>query len=319
MIPPLRIAYKRAERSLVLLTAAVRPTEHRLALERRLRGEEEFRKLQEADAVFVSYGKAGRTWLRVLISRVYQVRHGLAKRHLIGFDNLHWRVPAIPRLLFTHDNYLKDYTGHAADKRDYHGHRVVLLVRHPADTAVSQYFQWKFRMRGRKMAMNRYPGEGEAVEIADFVMDAEAGLPKIVDFMNLWASELPRLRGGLLLRYEDLRADTAGQLGRVFDFLGTPAGEAELAEAVRFASVENMRQMESKGTFWLAGSRLTTRDRDNPDAYKVRRAKVGGWRDYLDDAAAARVEAYLAERLDPFFGYTEPAAPTSASPPPASS
>jgi len=319
MIPPLRIAYKRAERSLMLLTAVARPRAERLALERRLRGEEEFRKLQQSDAVFVSYGKAGRTWLRVLISRVYQVRHGLAKRHLIGFDNLHWRVPAIPKLLFTHDNYLKDYTGHAADKRDYYGHKVVLLVRHPADTAVSQYFQWKFRMRDRKKAMNRYPGEGASPEIADFVMDPEAGLPKIVGFMNLWASELPRLRGGLLLRYEDLRADTAAQLGRVFDFLGTPAGEAELAEAVRFASVENMRQMEAKGSFWLAGSRLTTRDRDNPDAYKVRRAKVGGWRDYLETEAVAGIEAYLAEHLDPLFGYAEPAAPTSASPPPASS
>jgi len=37
----------------------------------------------------------------------------------------------------------------------------------------------------------------------------------------------------------------------------------------------------------------------------VRRAKVGGWRDYLDEAQAHDVEAYLRERLDPFFGYGE--------------
>ncbi|WP_366554938.1 sulfotransferase domain-containing protein [Aquibaculum sediminis] len=303
--PPLRIASKRAGRALRLLTAVTRSPEARLALERRLRGEEEFRKLSQADAVFVSYGKAGRTWLRVLISRVYQVRHGLAERHMIGFDNLHWRVAAIPKLMFTHDNYLKDYTGHAEDKRDYYGHKVVLLVRHPADTAVSQFFQWKFRMRDRKKAMNRYPGQGAAVEVGDFIMDPDAGLPKIVAFMNLWAQEFPKLQGSLLLRYEDLRSDTAGQLGRVFAFLGTPASDEELQEAVRFASVENMRQMEAKGTFWLAGSRMRTRDKSNPDAYKVRRAKVGGWRDYLDEAKAAEVETYLRERLDPMFGYSE--------------
>lgn len=305
MNPTLRIASKRAGRALRLLTAVTRTPEARLALERRLRGEEEFRKLSQADAVIVSFGKAGRTWLRVLISRVYQVRHGLAERHLIGFDNLHWRVSAIPKLMFTHDNYLKDYTGHAEDKRDYHGHKVVLLVRHPADTAVSQFFQWKFRMRDRKKAMNRYPGQGAAVEVGDFIMDPDAGLPKIVAFMNLWAREFPKLEGSLLLRYEDLRSDTAGQLGRVFEFLGTPASDEELQEAVRFASVENMRQMESKGTFWLAGSRMRTRDKNNPDAYKVRRAKVGGWRDYLDEAKAAEVEAYLRERLAPMFGYAE--------------
>jgi len=304
MIPPLRIAYKRATRTAALLAAAVRSPEERLALERRLRGEEEYRKLQQADAVIVSYGKAGRTWLRVLISRVYQLRHGLSESNLIGFDNLHWKARAIPKLMFTHDNYLKDYTGNAADKRDYHGHKVALLVRHPADTAVSQFFQWKFRMRPRKKVMNRYPGQ-EALEVGDFIMNPDAGLPRIVDFMNLWAREFPQLQSSLLLRYEDLRADTAGELGRVFEFLDTPASSRELQEAVRFASVENMRQMEAKGTFWLAGSRLRTRDKSNPDAFKVRRAKVGGWRDYLDEAKTAEVEAYLRERLDPVFRYDE--------------
>jgi hypothetical protein len=305
ILPPLRVAYKRASRSLALITAVTRSPEERLALERRLRGEEEFRKLQRADAVFVSYGKAGRTWLRVLISRVYQVRHGLSERNLIGFDNLHWKVRAIPKLMFTHDNYLKDYTGNANDKRDYYGHKVALLVRHPADTAVSQFFQWKFRMRDRKKAMNRYPGQ-DTLEVGQFIMNSDAGLPKIVEFMNLWAREFPQLESNLLLRYEDLRADTAGELGRVFDFLGTPATPEELQEAVRFASVENMRQMEAKGTFWLAGSRMRTRDKSNPDAYKVRRAKVGGWRDYLDEVKAAEVETYIYERLDPIFRYGQP-------------
>jgi len=304
MIPPLRIAYKRAFRAASLLAAATRSPEERLMLERRLRGEEEFRKLQRADAVFVSYGKAGRTWLRVLISRVYQVRHGLSEGNLIGFDNLHWKVRAIPKLLFTHDNYLKDYTGNQADKRDYYDHKVALLVRHPADTAVSQFFQWKFRMRERKKAMNRYP-EQASLEVGEFIMDPDAGLPRIVDFMNLWAQEFPRLRSGLLLRYEDLRADTAGELARVFQFLGTPATADELEEAVRFASVENMRQMEAKGTFWLAGSRLRPRDKSNPDAYKVRRAKVGGWRDYVDEAKAEEVQSYLRARLDPFYRYSD--------------
>ena len=260
MFPPLRIAFKRASRSTALLAAAARPPEERLALERRLRGREEFRDLQAADAVIVSYGKAGRTWLRVLISRVYQVRHGLSERNLIGFDNLHWRVRAIPRLLFTHDNYLKDYTGNSDDKRDYYAQKLVLLVRHPADTAVSQFFQWKFRMRQHKMAMNRYPRPDESLDVGGFLMNAEAGLPRIVDFMNLWAAEFPKLRSGLLLRYEDLRSDTTGRLGQLFDFLGTPASDEELQEAVRFASVENMRQMESRGTFWMAGNRMRTRD-----------------------------------------------------------
>jgi hypothetical protein len=45
------------------------------------------------------------------------------------------------------------------------------------------------------------------------------------------------------------------------------------------------------------------RDRDNPDSYKVRRAKVGGWRDYFDDAQCRAIDDYVNGRLDPLYGY----------------
>jgi len=279
------------------------PKERRIRLERWLRGREEFRRLQRADAVVVSYGKSGRTWLRVMLSRFYQVKHGIAEKHMIGFDNFHRMNPAAPKLLFTHDNYLKDYTGHGGDKRDYYDSRVVLMVRDPADTAVSQYFQWKFRMRKGKKALNKYPEHGSEVEIFDFVMDPDAGIPKIVDYMNAWATEIPRIREVLLIRYEELRADTPGALRRVVDFLGTPGDDKEIGEAVSYASVENMRKLEEKGTFWRAGGRMKPGQKDNPNSFKVRRAKVGGYRDYFDDAQVAAIETYLRENLSPVFGY----------------
>ena len=80
-----------------------------MRIERRLRGREDFEKLARADCVVVSFGKSGRTWLRVMLSRFYQVRYGLARRHLLSFDNLHNKNSAIPKIFFTHDNYLKDY------------------------------------------------------------------------------------------------------------------------------------------------------------------------------------------------------------------
>ena len=66
-------------------------------LERWLRGREDWRKLRLADAVVVSFGKSGRTWLRVLLSRVYQLQHGLGERAVIGFDNLHYQADGCPR------------------------------------------------------------------------------------------------------------------------------------------------------------------------------------------------------------------------------
>src|SRR5690625_2756179 len=130
------------------------PRERRIAIERRIRGRFEWQKLRDCDAVIVSFGKSGRTWLRVMMSRLYQQHYRLPKSMLLQYDNMHRRNAAIPKIHFSHDNYLKDYTGNFDNKADYRNTRVVLLVRHPADTAVSQYFQWKYRMRDRKKQIN---------------------------------------------------------------------------------------------------------------------------------------------------------------------
>ncbi|MFO1113904.1 MAG: sulfotransferase domain-containing protein [Rhodospirillales bacterium] len=146
------------------------PEERRTRIERWLRGHEDARKLALADSVIISFGKSGRTWLRVMLSRVFQVRHGLGQRHLIAYDNLHRRVPAIPLIFFTHDNYLKDYTGQPGTKQPYYGKKVVLMVRDPADVAVSQYHQWKYRMADRKKTINDYPPAGADVALYDAVV-----------------------------------------------------------------------------------------------------------------------------------------------------
>jgi hypothetical protein len=297
----LRNALTKTRRFALLALATPLPAERRRALERRLRGREQVRKLAEADVVVVSYGKAGRTWLRVLLSRLYQLLYGLPER-LLGFDNFHARDRRVPRIFFTHDNYIQDYTGWR-DKRAFHGRKVILLVRNPQDVAVSQYFQWKFRMRRSKKALNDYPEHGADVPIYDFVLRPGSGIAKIVDWMNGWAAEIGRMPDLLVVRYEDLRADTAGQLARIAAFMGAPPDEAAVRGAVEYASIENMRKLESERKFWLSGGRMTPRDRDDPNTYKVRRAKVGGYRDYFDDEQVARIDELVNEKLSPVFGY----------------
>jgi hypothetical protein len=253
----------------------------------------------------VSFGKSGRTWLRVLLSRFYQVRHGLAERHLIGFDNLHRKNQAIPKIFFTHDNYLKDFTNNADNKSDYYDKKVILLVRNPADVAVSQFFQWKYRMRKAKKVINAYPEGMEDVPLFDFVMRPDAGLPKIVDFMNIWARDLGRMKDVLIVRYEDMRAQPEQTLSRILDFMGTPGTPEEVHEAVEFASVENMRNLEQKRVFWLSGGRMLAKDRNNLNTYKVRRAKVGGYREDFDAEQLAQIDSYIANHLLPGLGYEE--------------
>jgi hypothetical protein len=294
---------RKALRELRMLFHRHRPEAERVAAERRLRGRDELKILRTADCVVVSFGKSGRTWLRVMLSRFYQVKHGLAEHHLLVFDNLHRKNPAIPKIFFTHDNYLKDYTGNDDSKADYYDKKVVLLVRNSADVAVSQYFQWKFRMRPRKKTINDYPTQSEEVSVYDFVMRPKSGLQKIVAFMNLWAEEAAHIEDLHVVRYEDIRRAPEETLGKLLAFIGTPGRPEELSKAVAFASIENMRNLETKRVFRLGGSRMVPGDRNNPDSYKVRRAKVGGYRDYFDDDEAARIDEMIQERLSPFYGY----------------
>jgi hypothetical protein len=296
---------KRVNRSLISVASLFLPQEKGRELERLRRGKEEYRRLQLADYVFVSFGKSGRTWLRVMLSRYYQLAYGLPERSILRFDNYSNANSAVPKIFFTHGNYLRDYTGHHETKQDFYGKRVILLVRRPQDVAVSQYFQWKYRMPARKKGLNQYPAHGEDVSLYDFVMNPRVGLPGIVAFMNGWADELPNLRDHVLLRYEDMHADPAANLRRMVAFLGMQPEDGRIDEAVRFASVDNLRELERRRFFRGAGIRMKAKDRSNPDSYKVRRAKVGGYRDYFDDDHLARIDAMVQSSLSPVFGYHE--------------
>lgn len=281
------------------------PREKSLKLERYLRGKEDARMLRQSDFAVVSYGKSGRTWLCVLLSRYFQLRYKLPADRLLQYDSLHALNHAVPRVMFTHDNYLADYTGTQSSKADYAHTRIVLLARHPADTAVSQYFQWKYRMRDRKKYINDYPDPDDDLPLIDFVLSDNAGLPKIIRFMNLWASEFDKVKAIRIVRYETLRRDTAKTLGNILRFMSETPTDTELAQCVDFASVENMRKMEKDTFFRGVGDRMTPGDAGNPDSYKVRRAKVGGYRDYFTADEVARIDELVATTLSPSYGYGE--------------
>ncbi len=280
------------------------PSERRRRIERWLRGWSEAEALRGADAAVVSYGKSGRTWLRLMLSRFYQHRHGLPEGAFLEYDNLHRQVPAIPTLFFTHGNYLRDYTGHFDSVvEDFSELPVVLLVRDPRDVAISQFFQWQHRMRPHKKRLNDYPDHDLPIGVWEFVMEHEAGLERAIRFLNLWAAACARLDRIEVVRYEDLRADPNRVLHRVLDALGAEPDEAGVRDAVDYAAFENMRKLEEQGDVKASGRRLVPGRLGQADSYKVRRAKVGGWRDYFDDEQIAAIDARTKALLAPGFGY----------------
>lgn len=297
-------ARKKLSRRILHWRMSGRPEAEILIEERKLRGVEQHDKLRKADFVFVSFGKSGRTWLRVMVSHLFRVMYDLPKNAVLGFDNFHNLDRRVPKTFFTHDNYIKDFTGDFETKKPFYDKPVILLARDPRDVAVSQFFQWKHRVKPTKVAINNYPPRGSDISLFDFVMGENGGgMQAVTDFLNLWAKEAGKVQKFHLLRYEDLRSQPHEELRKILDFMGVPATEDHVNAAVEYSSYENMKKMESKQTLRLAGGRMVPRDKDNPDSYKVRKGKVGGYRDYFTDEEVAAIDARLAETLDPLFGY----------------
>ena len=289
---------------LVQLCLFFLPRARRVAIYRWKRGRKQFRKLSLADYVIVSCPKAGRTWLRVMISRFYSEQYQLADVELLGFDNFHKLNPAIPRIFSTHDNYLQDYTGHRDDKRDFNEKRVVLLVRDPRDVVVSQFFQWKYRVRPVKKALLSTLEDSPDVGVFEFATHPDHGIPRNMRFLAGWRDGLQRLDDHLIVRYEDLRANTAAELERILRFFGAECSRDEVEDAVSFAAFESMRARERQRSDGTARHSLAAADPDNPDSYKTRRAKIGGFVDYFDDQQLATIKGLLDPDLLAFFGYS---------------
>jgi alcohol sulfotransferase len=248
--------------------------------------------------VVLSRAKSGRTWLRVMLSRLYQRRYGLPESRLIEYDDFHRLDPAVPIVHFTHGHYLLDRLEPDRLESILGARRLLFLVRHPCDVAVSEYFQSTRRASEHKAALH---GVDRDAPIFDFVMRSPLGLPAIVDYLNAWAPRVARLEQSRVVRYEDLRAAPVEELAGICSFLKAPFTAEEIREAAEFAAFENLQKLERSGFF--DSHRLTPADPQDVDSFKVRRGKVGGYRDYFDDEQIAVMDTLVRKRLDPTFGY----------------
>jgi hypothetical protein len=254
------------------------------------------RMLATADAVVVSFPKSGRTWVRVMLSRLCQIEWGLPDTALLEFDNLHARDARVPRVLFTHDvDAMVPAARLPADKSHYVGRPVTLLSRHPADIAVSRHSHLRHRSRDRaRRRLAQAP-------LAEFVWSDYGGLPAIVMFLNQWAAAARAHPGITIQRYEDFIADPQAALALLARNIGIPANSAAIEDAVAFASFQNLKKKEAEGFF--DNDRLRPRKAAEANSFKVRSGKAGGWTAQFEPEEAARIADYIARNLDPVFGY----------------
>ncbi len=225
------------------------------------------------DVFLVSFPKSGNTWTRFLLANL------IYPQQLATFANIHRLIPdpsgtnkrdfdrmPRPRIIKSHECFDPRYP------------RVIYIVRDPRDVAVSQYHYHRKIMR-----------IGDDSPIENFVTRFLAGETcphgswgqNVVTWLTTSAGD-PRF---LLLRYEDMVADTARELGKIVAFLGISASPEQIAQAVERSSAGRMRKLEQAQTDQCE---LTKGSRK--DLSFVRSAIAGGWRTELPEAEVARLE-----------------------------
>jgi estrone sulfotransferase len=233
------------------------------------------------DVFLVSYPRSGNTWARFLLGNL------IVQNDPVTFANIESRIPEIyfnsdrvmralprPRLLKSHECFQPHYR------------HVIYIVRDPRDVAVSFYHH---NVKAGNIPDN-YP-------MRDFI-------PRFIraDFDAKWGSWSDHVRSWLLLRYgkpdfillryEEMKTDPVGELGRVAEFLRgasfssidtSPAG---LQRAMDFSSPERMRTLEKQ----QAGEWVLTRNTRSDKPF-VRTATAGGWKEQLPQESVAALES----------------------------
>jgi hypothetical protein len=303
----------------ILAPTALLPRPWRVGLREKLLSRLELAIAGRAGLIIIGHPKSGNTWLKVMIARLYQVRHGLNPSELIGSDELALRNPAIPRLAATNGYY--SYEGSVgrvlaagAPDAPLRHKPIMLLARNPIDIAVSWFFQFTKRQSAHKQELINHfiehPIDRRTISLWDFVRHSDIGLPFLIDYLNIWERNLKELDHSLLVRYEDLRIDPATSLKKITALMDESFSDDEIREAVNFGAFDNLRKLEGSGFFRRGGMRL--RNASDPESFKVRRGKVGGYPDYFSPEQVAELEQLMMSRLSPTFGY-QPSEPPVAS------
>jgi len=225
------------------------------------------------DIFLVSYPKSGNTWTRFLVANlVYPAKHpdfsnlnelipdpeALSQRHLLSLPR--------PRILKSHQYFDPRYR------------QIIYVVRDPRDVVLSQYH---FH-RKRRLVEDNYP-------IGQFVTRFIAGDTSIygswAENVGSWLATRYGRPEFLLLRYEDMIADTPAELLKVASFLKLSTDLSRIAQSVEQSSANRMRELESKQVGQWSSTKDTRRD-----VPFVRSAKAGGWKSDLPTASVVEME-----------------------------
>jgi hypothetical protein len=228
------------------------------------------------DTFIVSYPRSGNTWTRFLIANL------LYDDRQVSFANIEQLIPDAEAQSSRH---LKRLPGPRVIKsHQYFDHRypkVLYIARDPRDVAVSYYnFSRKYRHIADGYPLEQY--------VHGFVTGTllSSAWGTWAENVGTWVAARNGRPTFLLLRYEDLIADTQTELAKVARFFGLDASPGKLRRAIENSSANHLRELEKKE----GGEWVTTKNKRS-DIPFIGSAVAGKWKSLLPDAAVEEIES----------------------------
>jgi hypothetical protein len=214
------------------------------------------------------------------------------------------------RLCYEHFDF--EVHGPALSAERWKGLKIVALFRHPLDALISHFY----RMGWRRTLF--YPDKGAMENLRLYIRGRTAGgdiapewgpmgrwdwaFEKYPLFLRRYASEWARSGRALPVRYEDLVADTTGQLSRVLDHLKIRHRRADLPRIChkhRFEvySQGRPRGVEDVNAHYRKGSPGEWREVFTAEELRILHAAIGPEMDILGYPAAELLEQACAPAL----------------------
>lgn len=213
-------------------------------------------KSEKKIATVVSFPKSGRTWVRVMLDDL-EIRAAYTHAGSEYTSDRHFSELPNPSAIRTLKN-------------------VLFLFRDPRDTVVSGYFQ----------KIKRTDSQLVCSDLSDFIRDPRYGVEKVVRFNLAWLNSQnhPQKREIKAISYEALRQNPIAGMTAIYTYLiGRPPSRPDLIESVvQSASFSRMQALERSGELGSKyGKILTPGNQNDPESFKVRKGKIGGFTDYL--------------------------------------
>jgi len=213
------------------------------------------------------------------------------------FDKAEMPLPDGGTLLFSHDDgpHLKSPDQVETDKSSLAKDKVVFLSRDPRDVLVSYYYEVTRRRKDISKAQHIFEGS-----LAEFLLHSVGSASSLLRYYQVWEKARHQVGAFHLVRYEDLHEKGPETISALLNFLGIAHPIEWVEQAIGSSSFGKMRDMETGGQ--LAGNRLRATDLSDPDSFKTRKGKVGGYAEQLAPDAIDYLNM-LFQDLPDFYGY----------------